>query len=50
MPSHKANVRDLLVDTPLVVEEICIDIHLTNNWAALMDRLQYLKFAIELPR
>lgn len=49
MPSHEANIRDLFVDSSLVVEEICIDVHLTNYWAALVDSLQDLKFSIELP-
>ena len=49
MPSHEADIRDLLVDSSLVVEEICIDVHLTNNWSTLIDGLQDLKFAIELP-
>lgn len=49
MPSHEADIRDLFVDSSLIVEEICIDVHLTNNWTALMDGLQDLKFSIELP-
>ena len=49
MPSHEADIRDLFIDPSLVVEEICIDVHLTIYRAALIDGLQDLKFAIELP-
>ena len=48
MPSHEADIRDLFIDPSLAVEEICIDVHLTNYWAALIDGLQDLKFSIEL--
>jgi len=41
MTAHEADIRCLLVDAAFIVEEISENVHLTNDWTALIDLLDY---------